>query len=174
MFTDEYILVFSIRNIYYCIVRIWSRVRQWEKNHLASFIYNVTISLHDKVKLNLSWDVYLSIQTLLLYSHFSGLCFSVPPAPEGQIYIPNIINNGDKHLFKDVISDVCFKSVRKPSDTTIKHWLDYSFPYSFFPNYLFGSASLPRLASLLKQLRGYLISKYSFRSSGISIWAWEF
>jgi len=134
----------------------------WNTFLINAFIYNVAISLHDKLKLNSSRDIYRSIQSLLLYSHFSGSCSSVPPVREGQIYVPSSINNGDKHLFKDVISYVSFKSVRKLSDTTIKHWLDYSLSFSFFLNQHFVLASLSRL---LKQLRGHLISKYSFRSS---------
>lgn len=56
----------------------------------------------------------------------------------------------DKHFSKDVITDVCFKSVRKPSNTTIKHWLDYSFSYSFFHNYLFGLAKPTKISLIVE------------------------
>lgn len=73
----------------------------------ASFIYNVTISVHDKVKFVTPTN---PSRPAPLFT-YSGSCFSVCPASEVQLYIANSFNNGNNHLLDDFVSDICFKDI---------------------------------------------------------------
>lgn len=134
----------------------------------ALFIYNVTISVHDKSKFVIS---AFKFRPAPLFT-YSGSPFRVCPASEVQPYISNSFKNRNNHLLNDFVSDICFKSIRIVSDRANKHWLDYSFLFSH--NYLYAWAGLPGLASLLEPLRQYLIFKCCIRSSMTLTWTRAF
>lgn len=168
-----------MRNIYYfplleififVFVRIWFPVRKWE--YILQFYFSLMCQFQSMIQLNLS---YLPLNlNLLLYSHYSGSCFSVCPASEVQLYIPNSLKNRNNHLSNDFVSDICFKSIRIVSGRANKRWIYNSFLFSLFSNYLYAWAGLPGSASLLKPLKYYLIFKYCFRSSMTLTWTWAF